>query len=171
MKERKKTILISLAMLVAASFLLLPATSALAEGPGIGSGIMGGLKNLGETGFVVEETNEANPNQIVTHPRTIIFGVISVVLGMVGMLLLILLLYSGYLWLTAYGEADKADKAMKVARRAIVGIGIIMAAYIITVAGFYYLSRIAGGNYYYPAGGTADWRDHETGYEEDIYWN
>lgn len=136
-------------------------------GRSMGDDIISGLHVLGETGFVVEDTEDI----VVRSPANIIFGVIAVAVSTVGMLFFLLLLYSGYLWVTAYGEEDKAEKAMKVARRAVVGLGIVMAAYIITIAGFYYMSRIAGGKYYYPSGGTADWRDHETGYEEDIDWN
>lgn len=128
----------------------------------IGNRITSGLSEMSKIGFGVKvEEGEKIP---LIHPAAVGFGVLFVIVGMVGLFFFGLMLYSGYLWLTAYGDEEKAKKALNVARRAIVGLGIVLSSYLITIAAFYYLTRVAGGEYYYPPGSVDYWRDWETGY-------
>jgi len=68
--------------------------------------------------------------------------VISVFLGVIGVLLLVYLLYAGYNWMTAQGEEEKVTKAKDTIKRAIVGMIIIIAAYAIST---FVMSRIEAG--------------------------
>lgn len=70
-----------------------------------------------------------------TTPLTfaeILGNIIKVVLSFVGVIFLILMVYAGYLWMTARGQEDQIDKARKIIIAAIVGLIITLAAYSIT---------------------------------------
>ena len=64
---------------------------------------------------------------------TLIGAVISTALSLVGLIFLILMVYAGYLWMTARGEEDQIDKARKIIIAAIIGLVIVVSAYAITV--------------------------------------
>jgi hypothetical protein len=57
---------------------------------------------------------------------------INVLLGALGIVFLILVIYAGVLYLTDQGAGDKAKKAMKLLTTAVIGIVIIVAAYAIS---------------------------------------
>lgn len=58
--------------------------------------------------------------------------VINTALSLVGLIFLILMVYGGYLWMTARGEESQIEKAQNIIRSAIIGIVIVMSAYAIT---------------------------------------
>ncbi len=62
----------------------------------------------------------------------IIGGILKALLGFVGTLFLIMMIYSGFLWMTARGDAKKVDQAKQLITGAIIGIVIIAASYAIT---------------------------------------
>lgn len=62
----------------------------------------------------------------------IIGGVVQALLGIMGVVLLIYVIYGGYLWMTAQGEDAKVGKAKKIISNAVVGIAIIFLAYFLT---------------------------------------
>ncbi len=62
----------------------------------------------------------------------IISGLISVFLGILGIIFFLLTLYAGFLYMTAAGEDDKVDKAKKLLTQAVIGLVIILAAYAIS---------------------------------------
>ena len=63
---------------------------------------------------------------------TMVGDTIEVLLGMIGIIFLILLLYAGFLYLTAGGEGDKVKKAKQLISNAVIGIVIVVAAYALT---------------------------------------
>ncbi len=65
-------------------------------------------------------------------PRLIIANIIRIVLGFLGIIFIILIIYAGWLWLSAAGNADKIDKAKKVLIAAVIGLVIILASFAIT---------------------------------------
>ncbi len=71
----------------------------------------------------------------------IIGSFIQVFLGLLGIIFLILVLYAGFLWMTASGETEKTDKAKKLLTQAVIGLVIILAAY--AISGFV-VDAIAG---------------------------
>lgn len=62
----------------------------------------------------------------------IIGRVIGVALSLLGIIFLILIIYSGYLWMTAGGDPKQVDKAKQVLINATVGLVITLSAYAIS---------------------------------------
>jgi len=58
--------------------------------------------------------------------------IIRTLLGLLGIIFVVLMVYAGFLWMTARGESDQVDKAKDIIRQAIIGLIIIMLAYAIT---------------------------------------
>lgn len=64
-----------------------------------------------------------------TDLPTYIGRVINYVLGLLGIILVIIFIYAGFLYMTSEGVADKIDKAKKMMSAAVIGMVIIFAAY------------------------------------------
>ncbi len=67
-----------------------------------------------------------------TDLPTIIGNFIKIALSLLGVLLVIFILYAGFIWMTANGDTKKVEKAKEILKQAIIGIVIIFAAYAIT---------------------------------------
>lgn len=63
----------------------------------------------------------------------IIGTLINVFLGLLGIVFLLLVLYAGFLWMTAGGDDKQVDKAKKMLINATVGLVITLSAYAITM--------------------------------------
>jgi len=81
-----------------------------------------------------ESANEAylKPKGGTTDVATIIGSLVSQVLGLVGVLFLILMIYGGFLWMTAQGNEEQIKKAKNVITGAVIGAVIVFMAYSIT---------------------------------------
>ncbi len=66
-------------------------------------------------------------------PREIIANLIKVVLGFLGTIAVVLVIYSGFLWMTAGGKPDNIKKAKEIMSAAVVGLIIILISYGITI--------------------------------------
>lgn len=64
-----------------------------------------------------------------TDLTVIIGGVINAALSLLGVVLLVYLLYGGFLWMTAGGDEGKVKKARDLIKNAVIGLIIIVAAY------------------------------------------
>jgi len=64
-----------------------------------------------------------------TDLLTIIGTIISVVLGLLGVIFLILIIYAGVLWMTAGGSEDKVKRAKSTLINGTIGIIIVLGAY------------------------------------------
>jgi len=62
----------------------------------------------------------------------IIASILRAALGFVGTLFLLLMVYAGFLWMTARGDAKKVDQAKQLITGAIIGVVVIASAYAIT---------------------------------------
>ncbi len=62
----------------------------------------------------------------------IVGSIINVVLGFLGVLLLVYILYAGFLWMTAGGDSKKVDEAKAMLKNAVIGLVIITAAFAIS---------------------------------------
>ena len=58
--------------------------------------------------------------------------IVQVFFSILGIIFLILMLYSGYKWMTAAGDQNKVEQAQSTIRRAIIGIIITIGSYAIT---------------------------------------
>lgn len=73
--------------------------------------------------------------------------IINIFLGLLGVILLVLLIYAGFLWMTAGGDETKVAKAKLYIRNAIIGLVIIAAAWAIVAFVFNALLGIGGGGF------------------------
>jgi uncharacterized membrane protein len=64
--------------------------------------------------------------------RSTTAGVINVALSLLGIIALVLIVYAGFMWMTAAGNSEQIDKAKGILRAAIIGLVIILMAYSIT---------------------------------------
>jgi hypothetical protein len=73
--------------------------------------------------------------------RIVVARLIRAAFGFLGIIAVLLVLYAGFLWMTAAGEADKVDRAKKTLTAAIIGLVIMLSAYGITS---FVISRLLG---------------------------
>ncbi|MFA5129712.1 MAG: IPT/TIG domain-containing protein [Patescibacteria group bacterium] len=73
----------------------------------------------------------ANTSLPSSDPRIIVGRLINVVLGLLAFILLILILYAGFIWMTAGGDEAKVKKAQAYIRNAIIGVIIILCSWAI----------------------------------------
>lgn len=71
-------------------------------------------------------------SQNKNYPVNIIAQIIKLFLTILGMVFFGLMLYSGYLWMTAQGNSDQVDDAKTKMTDAVIGLIIIFAAYAFT---------------------------------------
>lgn len=116
----RKTIL-SLVMLVTLATQAFLPTSALASV--FDEARSGTKKAVESSGMNVEEN--------VSFPQ-IFGGIFNAILGIMGVILLVLLIYAGGLWMTAGGNQDQVAKAKGMITNAVVGLIIVMMAYVIS---------------------------------------
>lgn len=83
------------------------------------------MSNITKTG------NVSGYNQNVTF-TDIVALIINTLLGIVGIIFFIMIIYGGLTWMTAAGNPEKVGKAKKLITNAIIGLAIITAAYSIS---------------------------------------
>lgn len=62
---------------------------------------------------------------------TVIGTLINIFLGILGIIFLILVLYAGFLWMTAAGNETKVETAKTLLTQAVIGLILILASYAI----------------------------------------
>ncbi len=78
----------------------------------------GGCTNITPGGLSVGSANE------------LIANIINVVLGLLGLISLIIFLVAGFQWMTSGGDDKKIEGAKKLMKSAIIGIVIVLVAYV-----------------------------------------
>lgn len=63
---------------------------------------------------------------------TTVSNFIAIILGLVGVIFLALIIYGGFLWMTAAGNEKQVETAKNIISRAAIGLIIIVLAYAIT---------------------------------------
>ena len=86
------------------------------------------LKGVAEKSYNVTGGGVPTDRQL----QDIIVLVINSVLGLLGVIFLVLIIYAGFLWMTAGGNEDQVGKAKGLLINAIIGVIIIVAAYAIS---------------------------------------
>lgn len=79
----------------------------------------------------LEEVGDTAGLQETSLP-TVIGRIIGVFLSILGIVFLILVIYAGFLWMTAAGDSAKVEKARKILVQAVIGLIITLSAYAIT---------------------------------------
>lgn len=72
--------------------------------------------------------------------RVVIARIIRVALGLIGIIMVVLLMYGGYLWMSAGGNNEQISKAQQVLKNAAIGLAIILSSYAITI----FVMRVLG---------------------------
>lgn len=62
----------------------------------------------------------------------IIGNIITVLLSFVGVVFFVLIIYSGFTWMTAQGNDEKVKKAKSILKNSVIGLIITLAAYTIS---------------------------------------
>lgn len=58
--------------------------------------------------------------------------VVNIVLSFSGVIFMSLMVYAGYMWMTARGNEQRVDKALEIIKAAVIGLIITVGAYSIT---------------------------------------
>jgi len=69
----------------------------------------------------------------VKTPDAFIEVIIKTVLSFLGVLFLVLMIYGGFLWMTARGNEDQVTKSKNLIIAAIIGLLIVLASYAISI--------------------------------------
>ena len=74
------------------------------------------------------------------EPGTIAQRIVAIVFSFLGIIAVIMMIYAGFLWLTASGEEEKAKQGRTLLFQAFIGLIIILAAYSIVYFVLYQLT-------------------------------
>ena len=64
-------------------------------------------------------------------PREATIGLISLLLTFVGIIAIVIMLYGGFIWMTAAGNEEKVSKAKKIIASGIIGLIVILSSWLI----------------------------------------
>jgi hypothetical protein len=121
----KQRIISSLAIVAAAVSLAAPMSALAQQGT---NPFDTARTKVGTVGTAAGINNGQDENALLN----MIGNIINVILGFLGVILLIYILYAGFLWMTAGGDKGKVETATAMIRNAIIGLVIIVAAYAIS---------------------------------------
>lgn len=90
----------------------------------------------GTLGVDVKDDNKRNTTlaKVLKYqePSTIIGTIIGAALAFIGVLFFILIVYAGFLYMTARGNEEQVKKALDYIYQAIIGLVIVASAYLVT---------------------------------------
>ena len=90
---------------------------------------------------VVAETGLSNQD-----PRIIIARIIRIILGFLGVVAVGLIIYAGFIWMTAKGEEEKINQAKKIMLGAVIGLVIVLGSFGLATFILNRLSSSTGGS-------------------------
>ena len=93
---------------------------------------------------VFEGVGEGAGADTYKNVQSVVGRGLNAALSLVGLIFLILIVYAGYLWMTARGEEEQIKKAQKIITSTIIGSVIVMSAWAITL---FVLSRFEKADY------------------------
>ncbi len=133
----KKRILASFIAIFLAFFVLAPCVSALdcSKSEDIKTGAdqaQCGLEKSATQGYLGQAGVVSNDTKIIKDIPTVVGQIVGAVLGFIGILFFILLIYGGFTWMTARGNEEQVKKAIELITQACIGLAIVSAAYLIT---------------------------------------
>jgi hypothetical protein len=118
MKKNLKRIVF---LVIFLTVLIIPYLVFAADSQTTSKGALENMKTVG-TGAGFQAANE-------TTISTIAGTIVKTALGFLAVIFLLLILYAGFLWMTAQGESDKVDQAKKIIKNCVIGLILIIAAY------------------------------------------
>ncbi|MFH1745212.1 MAG: pilin [bacterium] len=66
-----------------------------------------------------------------SDPRDVAVNIIKIIMTFLGIVAVVIILYGGFLWMTAAGNEDRSTKAKDLIIAGVIGMVIIMAAFMI----------------------------------------
>lgn len=87
------------------------------------------------------EIKTAGEDSAISFP-SLIGKWINVLLSVLGLVFVVLVVYAGYLWMTAAGDTKKVETAKALLGQAVIGLVIIVSAYLISD---FVITRISEG--------------------------
>ena len=108
-----------------------------AEAEDKGSSVGSLLETAG--GAAKYDTEKVKSGAITTF--SIAGGIIKIFLSLLGVIFIALMLYGGYLWMTARGNQEQVTKAKELITSAVIGLVIVVAAYAITYFALYMIAK------------------------------
>ena len=85
-----------------------------------------GLDVVGEEGGLSETLGDT------ADPRVVASRIINIALGFLGIIAVVLVLYGGFMWMTAAGNEERVKKAKQILTAALIGLVIIIMAWGLT---------------------------------------
>ncbi len=81
-----------------------------------------------------QQLSDAQRATGLTNPSLpdVVGGIINSILGILGTVFLVLIIYAGFNWMTAAGNEEKIQKAQKTIRSSTIGLLIVALAFAIT---------------------------------------
>lgn len=122
---------VAAAAVLGASLAAALAPAALAS-PGLEQENCASLKGIARSRCLVQKESANAGFGAESDPVVIVGNIINAVLGILGVIFLGLVVYGGYLWMTARGDAEQVTKAKDTIERAAIGLVIMLAAYAIS---------------------------------------
>ena len=74
-------------------------------------------------------------------PAHLVGNIIKAFLSLLGIFFIGLMIYGGFLWMNARGDAEQVKKAQNIIRDALIGLVIIIAAYAIAYFVLFYIAQ------------------------------
>ena len=118
-----KKILVKLFLIIFLVFLIWPLTTSAVDSVNPLANLKGATPDLLQKGNIYQVTGQ----------------VVQGVLGFIGVLFIVMIIYGGFVWMTAGGDSGKVQKAKDTIIKATIGIVIILSSYIIV---FYIISKL-----------------------------
>jgi len=81
-------------------------------------------------------------------PRIILARIINIALGLLGIIATVLVIYAGFRWMTAGGNEESVKTAQKILTAAIIGLIIILSAFVISNFALREIYGAVSGNLY-----------------------
>lgn len=106
------------------AFLLLSAISVFAFDSSLIEGVRGDTSIVGQTAYGEKQDS----NQLTVR----IAQIIQLALTLIGIVVVIIMVYAGFMWMTAGGNQDQVKKAKQWMFNAVIGLIITFSAYAIT---------------------------------------
>ncbi|MBU1037109.1 pilin [Patescibacteria group bacterium] len=126
---------VALFLFLTASFLL-PCSLFAQEAPPPASAALEGLDLTAQKAQI---NTEITATQMVGY-------IINLILGFLGVIFLVLVIYGGFQWMTAGGNEEKVKKGRDMIVQAAIGLAIILFAFVLTNFVIFRLLGIAVGN-------------------------
>src|SRR3989338_5373065 len=111
----------------------------------ISGAVMAFLPRLALAQVAIDDSIATELNLVAASDlRLAIIRIVQWFLGFLGLAAVIIMMYAGFLWMTARGNADQINRAKKVLINALIGLIIILSAFMIVAFISMTIPRVIG---------------------------